>query len=86
MIKHPYYPPDLHIEAGYIPNAWSVPKILTCFVACIAAAIGTSLVLAGRVRRDMAAREQAVFGWFILCEFFSLSSLSLPPPFFCRSC
>lgn len=69
MAKHPYYPPDLHIEAGYVPNTWDVPEILACFVGCIVVAVLGSLALARRATSNMTKTDQLTFCWFILCMY-----------------
>ncbi|KAK0646461.1 cholestenol delta-isomerase-like protein [Cercophora newfieldiana] len=68
-MAHPYYPPNVEISGGYVPNELSVPALINRFVGVITVHLGTTLVLARAVNRRLGWGEQAVFLWFMLCAF-----------------
>jgi hypothetical protein len=63
---HPHYPLGVEI-AGYIANDMSVPMLLACFSAGVAAIWSGAYLIVKKYRPTLSTGELLTFLWFVLC-------------------
>ncbi|KAK4456111.1 Emopamil binding protein-domain-containing protein [Podospora aff. communis PSN243] len=71
-IPHPYYPPEVQLSGGYVPNELGLVPLISRFVGLIAVHLGTTLTIAHVFNKRLDGKEQLVFLWFMLCAFLHL--------------
>jgi len=77
VISHPYYPQHVRI-ANFEPNLTPIPLLLGAFGSILGIVVFTALAVAKRTTSGLRTGNQAVFCWFVLCQWTSSVMCSLP--------